>query len=81
MVRLLRSANTDLNFLSYTMSDLVSFTYTNHRGETAVRKVKPISWRYGTSEYYPIPVLLLEGICQDRKETREFAVSNITAWH
>jgi len=62
------------------MSHLARFVYRNYRGEIEIRVIKPLSWRFGTSEYYKKPVLLLEGICQDKNKVREFAISNILRW-
>jgi len=55
----------------------IPFTYTNFRGETALRNVKPVSLRYGFTEFHPIPQWLMRGIDLDRNVEREFAYNDI----
>lgn len=56
------------------------FRYTNHRGETADRRVIPCCLRFGSTEYYPEPQWLLECIDLDKLQEggyRTFALKNI----
>lgn len=60
---------------------VVRFTYTNHRGETAERTVRPQTLRYGTSEHHPKACFLLEAHDFARNATRTFDLERITsAW-
>ena len=56
---------------------LTTFTYTNHRGETAVRSVIPTQLDYRTSPHHPEPQWLLHGYDLDRKDWRTFALKDI----
>ena len=57
--------------------DLVSFLYENHRGEVAIRNVRPIRIWFGSTCYHPQPGWLLECFDLDRQSTRDFAMSGI----
>lgn len=50
------------------------FQYTNHRGETATRRVVARRLFYGVSDYYPghPPQWYIEGFDNDRNATRLF---------
>lgn len=56
---------------------IIQFEYTNHRGEKAVRKVRPIRIWFGSTAWHPEAQWLLEGFDLDRKETRDYAMSNM----
>jgi hypothetical protein len=47
--------------------------YTNWRGETELRRIVPLSVRYGSSEWHPKPQWLLRAKDVDKGEEREFA--------
>lgn len=51
------------------------FTYRNHRGKIAERRVRPISVRYGSTEWHPEPQWLLRAFDLDKQAEREFAMS------
>jgi len=53
------------------------FTYRNHRGVSGVRRVQPISVRYGTTEWHPEPQWLMRAFDLDKDAEREFAMSEI----
>lgn len=69
------------------MSDIIyatngqrlTFDYTNHRGETATRRVEcngsPAFW--GATDWHPEPQWLLAMFCLDRKEWRAFAMKDM----
>jgi predicted DNA-binding transcriptional regulator YafY len=61
------------------LMDPLVFTYTNHRGETAVRRVYPVGVRFGTTEWHKTPQWLLNAFCLDKGEMREFAMASIGA--
>ncbi len=60
--------------------DLVTFTYTNHRYETAQRRVRPIRIWFSSTAWHPDAQWLLEAFDLDKQATREFAVSGISSW-
>lgn len=51
--------------------------YTNHRGETAVRRIQPYLVRYGTSQWHPEPGWLMYAIDLDRNVERGFAMKDM----
>lgn len=51
-------------------------TYTNYRGETAVRRIIPKSVRYGSTEWHPEPQWLLLAWDDDKQADREFALKD-----
>lgn len=59
---------------------LVKFNYVNHRGEAAERTVRPIRIWFGSTAWHTETQWFLEGFCLDRKESRDFAMSNISQW-
>lgn len=67
----------------YTFGTLVTFTYTNHRNETAVRKVVPLHLVYGRHcDYCPGDTnteseWLLVCFDTERNAVRHFALSKI----
>ena len=52
-------------------------TYTNHRGETGVRRIIPLAapW-WGQTDWHPEPQWLLRAFDVDRQAEREFALKN-----
>lgn len=54
--------------------------YTNYRGETALRRIIPISLRFGSTEWHPRPQWLLEAFDLDRRAERAFALKDILEW-
>lgn len=56
---------------------LISFDYVNHRGEAARRRVRPLSIRFGTSEYYSEPQWLMKALDVGKDANREFAMSKM----
>ncbi len=54
------------------------FEYTNWKGETAVRRVKPIEIWYGKTEYHPQEQWLLKALDLEKGEERNFAVKDIS---
>lgn len=51
--------------------------YTNHRGETSRRRIRPISLWYGTTEWHSMPQWLLEAHDLDKDEHRTFALKDM----
>lgn len=54
--------------------------YTNHRGERAIRRVRPVRWYCGSSVYHPEVGWLLEAWDFDREAYRTFALKDIHSW-
>lgn len=57
---------------------VIEFDYVNWRGEAARRQVKPMTVRWGTSDWYKEPQWLLSCWDLERKDVREFALANMT---
>lgn len=55
----------------------MQFDYTNWKGEHGTRLVKPISIRFGVSEWHKKPQWLLTAYDFDKRDTREFAMSDM----
>lgn len=58
----------------------VQFLYKNYRGQLNTRTVKPISMRFGKSEYHTQEQWLLLAFDHDKKAEREFAMRDIRNW-
>jgi predicted DNA-binding transcriptional regulator YafY len=58
----------------------VRVCYTNHRGETAWRRVTPYRIFFGTSEWHPEPQWLLDVHDHDKGGDRTYAMSGIVFW-
>lgn len=58
----------------------VEFDYTNHRGETARRRVIPTGLRFAATEWHPDKQYLLDAYCLDRGAARSFALCDISGW-
>lgn len=56
---------------------LISFRYVNHRGEEAVRRVRPIKIWCGSTAWHPEPGWLLQAFDIDKMATRDFAMSGM----
>lgn len=52
------------------------FWYKNYRGEEAYRRVRPLSLRYGTSEFHHESTWLMLAVDLDRGVEREFALKD-----
>jgi predicted DNA-binding transcriptional regulator YafY len=60
----------------------IQFTYTNYKGETEERHVKPLRralW-FGATLYHPALQWFLHGWDLDRNAERDFAVKDIEDW-
>jgi len=55
----------------------VKVSYTNYRGETEVRNIRPESMRFGTSEWHTEPQWLLRALDVDKNQYREFALKDM----
>lgn len=61
------------------VKDVLSLHYVNHRGEHALRRVRPIRIWYGSTAWYSEPQWLIEVFCLDRLATRDFSLAKIVA--
>lgn len=57
--------------------DTLHFGYTNWRRETSERRAKPISIRFGISEYHPEPQWLMLAFDLEKGAEREFAMRDM----
>ena len=66
------------------MSDIekriVRFTYTNHRGETRTRIVRPIEIAFTYSTFHPEPQWVLTALDLGKNAIRSFAMKDIKDW-
>lgn len=60
--------------------DVVTIDYTNHRGERAMRHIRPGRIFYGKTEWHPEPQWLLKAWDFDKAAIRDFAMSSIHGW-
>lgn len=63
------------------MNRIISFRYRNWRGETATRRVLPQLIYHGSNEYHTEPQWLMLAYDLDRKDNREFALSDCDFTH
>jgi predicted DNA-binding transcriptional regulator YafY len=54
--------------------------YTNWRGETAERHVRPIKIWFGSTEWHKEAQWLMRALDVDKKEERDFALKDIQRW-
>ncbi len=58
----------------------VRILYTNHRGDTAWRRIVPESIQWGSTDWHPEPQWLLWAFDLDRDAVRTFALRDIWRW-
>jgi hypothetical protein len=63
--------------VAFVAGQALRFRYTNYRGVTSVREVRPVYVRWGTSDYYPEPGWLMKALDFDRGEFREFSMASM----
>lgn len=61
-------------------SAVVLISYTNHRGETADRRIMPIRLTFGLVSWHPGRQWLLDAKDLDKGEIRTFAMKDIHSW-
>lgn len=59
----------------------VEIDYTNWRGETRRRLIRPIEMYFGRTEYYKDVQWLLHAFDVGKNEERTFAMANIKGWY
>jgi hypothetical protein len=57
------------------MTDCVSALYTNHKGDTGIRRFFPIRIYFGSTAWHREPQWILEVFDLDRLQRREYAMS------
>jgi predicted DNA-binding transcriptional regulator YafY len=62
------------------MEETVEIVYTNWKGETAKRTIKPIELWYGATEYHPEAQWLLCALDIEKNDERNFAMKDIKEW-
>jgi len=58
----------------------VKIVYTNYRGETAERLIRPISISFGSSPWHPEPQWLMKAVDLEKNAERSFAIKDIHSW-
>ena len=62
------------------MNEIVTFTYTNYKGKTSVRRVIPHTLGFKSSSWHPEEQWILLAIDLNKGELREFAMKDIKDW-
>lgn len=62
---------------TFVTGTILKFTYINHRGEKALRRVLFQGMDYGDNEWYPERQWFLRGIDLDKQKMRSFALNRI----
>lgn len=62
------------------MNDNVKIVYTNWKGETAERIIKPIELWFGATEYHQEEQWLLRALDIKKNDERHFAMKDISEW-
>lgn len=58
----------------------VTILYTNHRGETTLRRISPYEIRWCATERHPEAQWVLEAYDYEKDDDRTFAMKDIRAW-
>jgi len=58
----------------------VSILYTNHRGETAVRRIVPQRLWFGATPWHPEAGWHLDAVDVERGQVRSFAMKGVREW-
>jgi predicted DNA-binding transcriptional regulator YafY len=62
------------------MEQTVQIVYTNWKGETGERTIKPIKLWYGATEYHHEAQWLLRALDIEKNDERNFAMKDILEW-
>lgn len=57
-------------------STLATMTYTNWKGKVSQRIIQPISIRHGSTQWHPVPCLLLLAFDVEKGAEREFSLQD-----
>lgn len=58
----------------------VEFVYTNYKGSTSKRRVRPTRIWFGTTEHHAKPQWLLDAYDLDKKASRTFSIADLREW-
>lgn len=58
----------------------VNVRYTNYKGETSNRIIRPINIRFGATEWHSEPQWLLKCKDMEKNQIREFSMKDIHLW-
>lgn len=61
-------------------AEIVMIDYTNYRGERGMRRIRPLSMRFESSEYHEGEQWLLRAVDIEKGATRDFAMKDIHSW-
>ena len=64
--------------LRFEKDRVLTFQYTNWRGQTAVRRAKLISLTFGATEWHPEPQWLIMAVDMPTGAVRLFALKDVT---
>jgi predicted DNA-binding transcriptional regulator YafY len=58
----------------------ITIVYTNWRGETGERRIKPVKIWFGSTEWHKEEQWFLRAVDLDKNAERDFALKDIRAW-
>lgn len=64
-------------FPKFEETGAVSVLYTNHRGETRLRSIRPVNLYWGSNQWHPEPQWLVDGIDTEIDQLRTFALKGM----
>lgn len=76
-VEMLRRKEKEVSII-FGYTHIYKATYTNYRGETAVRTFSFLSTYFGSTQYHEKPQILFRVFDYDRNAERDYAASEIT---
>ena len=59
----------------------VRINYTNWKGVTSDRLIRPLRVRWGTTEWHPEGQWLLDAMDLDKNDIRTFAMKDVHSWN
>jgi hypothetical protein len=63
-----------------TAPEIAKVLYTNHRGETAERTIRPLHVWFGSTQWHTDPQWLLKAVDMQKNEERDFALKDVKQW-
>jgi predicted DNA-binding transcriptional regulator YafY len=66
--------------MDYDPAKILTIHYTNHRGESGMRRIVPSAIRFGRTEWHTREQYLIDAFDVDKQAMRTFAVAEITAF-
>lgn len=65
----------------YGMNTIVLIRYTNWKGVTSDRRVRPVELWFGATEYHSSEQWFLKALDIEKDEERDFAMKDIVSWN